>query len=348
MIQINISPARRKEIKKAVYETLCNYPVPFIPLKIKSLVRSFSNIRLIPYSKHMKRIGLTYNQMIYFANTMDACTDYYAESDLYIIYYNDVKKNITLSNRYRWNIAHELGHIILKHQKTHNKTRIFRSELSDPEYNELEAEADYFAQLILVPHVVLYAFKVSTERQLKDFCQISGPAAFRRFRDYKQWIRQINGNDDYDRPLFHYYHNFIYKKHCRTCDAYYIQSTGKYCPICGNKTLEWGDGKMIYSKIELNEKNKPKKCPICDNEETLVDGNYCQICGTYLLNECSNTNCGASLPSNARYCSICGCQSTYLKMNFLNAWNYRAEVTGFMDIPDELPYDFEEEGLPFN
>ena len=123
MIQTNISPARRKEIKKAVYETLCNYPVPFVPLKIKSLVRSFSNIRLIPYSKHMKIMGLTYSQMIRFANTMDACTDYYAESDLYIVYYNDIEKSITLSNRYRWNIAHELGHIILKHQKTHNLIR---------------------------------------------------------------------------------------------------------------------------------------------------------------------------------------------------------------------------------
>ena len=361
MIQTNIRSARRKEIKKAVYETLCNYPVPFIPLKIKSLVRSFPNIRLISYSKHMKTMGLTYSQMIRFANTMDACTDYYAESDLYIVYYNDIEKSITLSNRYRWNIAHELGHIILKHQKTHNKTRIFRSELSDPEYDELEDEADYFAQLILVPHVVLYAFNVSTERQLKDFCQISGPAAFRRFRDYKQWIRQINGNDDYDKPLFHYYYNFIYKKHCRTCAAYFIQHSGKYCPICGNKTLEWGDGKMKYvAKIHLDQNSKATRCPICDNEDISPNGNYCHICGTYLVNRCTNINdsyesCGELATANARYCIYCGAPTTFFKNNLLKAWN-QENLINFDDLPEDpldTPDDVEsffhgEDALPFD
>ncbi len=357
MIQTNISPARRKEIKKAVYETLCNYPVPFIPLKIKSLVRSFPNIRLISYSKHMKHMGLTYSQMIRFANTMDACTDYYAESDIYIVYYNDIEKSITLSNRYRWNIAHELGHIILQHQKAHNKTRIFRSELSDPEYDELEAEADYFAQLILVPHVVLYAFKITTAKQLKELCQISNPAAIRRFHAYQQWEKHINGNDIYDRPLFHYYYNFIYKKHCRTCDAYMVQGKGNYCPICGNKTLQWGDGKMKYTpKIVLDQNSKAVRCPVCDNEEISPVGNYCHICGTFLVNQCTNTNfCGELAAANARYCIHCGSETTFFQNNLLDAWN-QPSSTNFMDIPDDildLPnstqniFD-EDEDLPFN
>ena len=81
------------------------------------------------------------------------------DPNIYIIYYNDIDShNIINSNRYCWNIAHELGHILLEHHKTNEKTRIFRSSLSNQEYDYFEAEADYFAQLILVPHVVLYAF----------------------------------------------------------------------------------------------------------------------------------------------------------------------------------------------
>lgn len=354
MIQININPGRRQEIKKIVYETLCNYSVPFIPLKIKSLVRSFSNIRLIPYSKQMKRMNLSYSQMIRFANTMDACTDYYVDNDLYIIYYNDIEKSITLSNRYRWNIAHELGHIMLKHQKTHIKTRIFRNELSNSEYNEVEAEADYFAQLILVPHVVLYAFKISSELQLKEFCQISGPAAFHRFQDYKQWAKQINGTDNYDKPLFYYYYNFIYKKHCQTCDSYVIQKSGKYCPICGQKTLKWGDGDIMkYPLLETYENGKLKECPNCHNEETSIDGEFCQICGKSLINTCTNSDCGFSpLPSNARYCPLCGCHSSFYKSKLLKDWNYKEPPSlNFEDmlktIPDAIEDEIDEE-LPFN
>lgn len=349
MITITISPHRRQVIKSIVLSALRYSQNASLPVKIKSICKAYPNIRLVSFSTQMKRRNITYKDMIEFCGTSDSCADYYANSDKYIIYYNDIElTRIVNSNRYRWNIAHELGHILLGHHKCSHKTRIYRCSLSDEEYNYLEAEADYFAQLILVPHVVLYAFRIQNERQLKALCKISNPAATRRFRAYKKWLKNINGDDPYDRPLFQYYYKYIFKKQCSTCGAHIIQAKGIYCPICGNTTLQWGDGKMIYTKIELNEKDKPKKCPICDNEETLVDGNYCQICGTYLLNDCSNTDCGASLPSNARYCSICGFQSTYLKMHFLNAWNYRSEVTGFVDIPDELPYDVEEDGLPFN
>lgn len=301
----------------------------------------------------MKRRDITYKEMIEFCGTSDSCADYYANFDKYIIYYNDIDLvNIVNSNRYRWNIAHELGHILLDHHKSTNKTRIYRSSLSDEEYDYLEAEADYFAQLILVPHVVLYAFKVATERQLKDFCKISGPAAARRFRDYKRWIRHINGKDTYDKPLFHYYYNFIYKKKCLTCGAHLIQHEGKYCPICGNKTLQWGDGKMQYKiRYDLNEESRLYQCSVCKNENIPKDAIYCQICGTPVQNKC--TSCGKLADSDARYCIYCGNKTTF-NSKVLPDWESELEEikkenhmgNGFMNIPDEYPED--DEGLPFN
>ena len=160
MIQINIPEYRKIEIKNAVLLALQNSNAFSLPVKIKAVARSFPNIRLIPFSKHMRCFHLSYNQMITFVESKDACTDFYANKNLYYIYYNDVDASVTTSNRYRWNIAHELGHILLKHHVNNQKTRIFRSSLTDTEYNELEAEADYFAQLILVPHAVLIGFKV--------------------------------------------------------------------------------------------------------------------------------------------------------------------------------------------
>lgn len=59
--------------------------------------------------------------MITFVESKDACTDFYANKNLYYIYYNDVDASVTTSNRYRWNIAHELGHILLKHHVNNQK-----------------------------------------------------------------------------------------------------------------------------------------------------------------------------------------------------------------------------------
>ncbi len=353
MIQTNINPIRRNEIKQIVYKTLCNYQPPCIPVKIKSLVRSFPQIRLIAYSKHMHKMNISYKQMLCLAGTMDAYTDYYAHEDLYIIYYNDIEKSITLSNRYRWDIAHELGHIMLSHHKLYSKTRIFRNKLSKQEYDVLEAEADYFAQLILVPHVVLYAFKIRTATQLKDLCQISGPAATRRFYAYRQWKNNIDGSDAYDRPLFHYYYNFIYKKNCHICGAHFIQCTGKYCPICGNKSLKWGDGEMKYiTKINLNENGKAIKCPVCENEEVSQDGKYCHICGTYLINHCTNEpdsyeGCGRLASGNARYCIYCGAETTFLKNGILKPWNLSDDKNMPSNLDDDILPTIDEE-LPFN
>lgn len=237
MTQTNIPIERRQEIKQAVYNTLRNYKQSYIPVKIKAIARSFSNIRLVQYSKHMKIMSLSYDEMMEFTGTKDACTDYYADERFYIIYYNDIDRNITTSNRYRWNIAHELGHIMLEHHITHEKTRIFRNELSNNEYDELEEEADYFASLILVPHAALLGFQIKNANYIKVMCKISEPAAKRRYYEFVEWKSHVNAQDEYDNRIFHLYYNFIYKRKCKNCGTGLIQRYGKHCPICGKKNI---------------------------------------------------------------------------------------------------------------
>ncbi len=346
MIQTNISTKRRLEIKNTVYNALLHSKKCTLPIKIKAITRSYENIRLIPYSKHMRLFDISYEKMRAFAQTKDAFTDYYANEDRYLIYYNDIDINIVTSNRYRWNIAHELGHVLLEHHKRNNNTRIFRCSLSDKEYNYLEEEADYFAQLILVPHVVLAGFKIQNSNEIKILCKISDPASRKRYYEYLNWKSHIDAQNEYDNRIFHYYYNFIYKKQCETCKASFIQRYGKYCPICGNKTIQWGDGNMIYPKLDTRENGKLTECPNCKNEETDIEGDYCQICGRNLINKCSYDDCyyNEPLPSNARYCPICGNRSTFYNAGFLKEWNYEDSPNSFLDIPF-IPDD---EQLPFN
>lgn len=342
-----ISPERRGIIKQIVIDTLTHAGFNYLPVDIKRICKSYDFIRLIPFSVQMKHRNMTYEEVCKQCGTDDACADYYAKPGKYIIYYNNIQKTQYInSNRYRWSIAHELGHVLLNHHKIYEKTRIYRCCLSDAEYNYLELEADYFAQLILVPHVVLYAFKIQTAAQLKALCKISNPAANKRFRAYNDWLHNVDHHDSYDRILYYFYYTYIFKKHCTTCGACLIQSKGKYCIICGQKTLQWGDGKMIYPKYEINENGKLKECPNCHNEETYIEGNFCQICGVNLVNKCSNPNCSYtnSLPPNARYCPVCGNTSTFFNSNLLKSWNSIEPA----QLPDTSPSHEDIEELPFD
>lgn len=135
------------------------------------------------------------------------------------------------------------------------------------------------------------------------------------------------------------------KRKCTTCGAQFFNNY-LYCPICGQKTLQWGDGNMIYEKLETNENGKLKECPKCKNEETNIEGSYCQICGELLTNYCSNEDCDYQeiLPSNARYCPVCGSASTFYQNNILKPWNYKEPVPDpFWNIPDPI-----DEELPFS
>lgn len=346
---LEISSNRRTVIKEKVLEVLKNYSEPVLPVKIGSIIRSMSYVKLISYSSQIKKYGITYNELITISETKDAYVVKDNETGRFCIYYNNIDPSITLSNRVRWNLAHELGHIVLDHHRFYKTNKLYRTILTDSEYAYLEKEADYFAQLILVPHAALIAFNINSYNHIRTLCKISGPAAQRRHKDFIRWKQNIDANDKYDNKIFYYYFNFLFKKECKTCGASLIQRHGKYCPICGFKnTLEWGDGdKMKYPLLETYENGKLKECPNCTNEDTDIEGDYCQICGTSLVNKCTNENCtnvSKALPSNAHYCPVCGSESSFYRDNLLKMWNYNnanspnIPMNIFDSIDEELPF----------
>ena len=346
---LEISTKRRLEIKEAVYNTLLLYGTPILPVKIGAIIRNIKYIKLITYSSQIKKHGIPYEELIFNAETKDSYAVRQGSTGRFCIYYNDIDHNIVSSNRVRWNLAHELGHIILNHHETIGVNKLYRG-LDNDTYVYLEKEADYFAALLLVPHAAISGFKITHHNHIRYLCKISEPAAKRRFWEYKEWRAHVDGNDAYDQRIFSYYFNFIYKRNCKVCGASLIQRYGKHCPICGSKnTLEWGDGKMIYDKLD-SRNGKVKICPVCHNEETEIEGDYCQICGISLRNKCSDYRCdnNDTLPTNARFCPICGSVSTFYNADILQAWNkYIAEP--FSNVPDEQ-VDYSSvplEGLPF-
>lgn len=351
MIQV-ISNSRRSEIKWAVYNTLQKDDSPCLPVKIGKIIRACKNIKLITYSSQIKKYNISYKELIINAETKDSYAVRCKSQNRFCIYYNDIDKNIVKSNRVRWNLAHELGHVILKHHNLCNKNKLFRGNIDDDIYNYLEEEADYFAQLILVPHAALIGFEIESHQSIRFMCEISGPASKKRFYEYSKWKRHINPNDAYDKQIFHLFYPFIFKRECRNCGASLIQRYGKYCPVCGKQSLKWGDGKMQYKiRYDLNEERRLYQCSVCENENIPDDAIYCQICGTPVQNKC--TNCGKLAEADARHCIYCGAKTTF-NTKVLPDWKTELEELekesytgdGFMNIPDE--YEDDDEGLPFN
>ncbi len=161
-----------------------------LPVPIKKIVK-FLGYRLVPYSSFAQRHNLTYKETVDYFGTDDACSDYEKNTNIYVVYFNDMDKAKIENHRIRWNIAHELGHIVLGHHKTEN-TRLFRNSLSFKEYNRLEEEADAFASYILVPYIVLNFQRIGMPEDIARICKISATAAKYRFTDFFLWAIRIN------------------------------------------------------------------------------------------------------------------------------------------------------------
>ena len=327
----------KKEIKRIALETLKSYynsgKEVSLPVPIKAIAKS-NNIRVIPYSRHMKTCNLTLEELYYHAGTKDAYTDFDAYSESYIIIYNDMDYYIKTTNRYRWNIAHELGHILLGHHKN-NRTKILSNKLTQDEYVILEKEADWFASYILVPHSVLYNLnKFLSVASIKFYCKISTEAATNRKKDFNRWRRNNSFFNNYDIELLKI---FSHQRVCKNCKSS-VDDEYFYCPVCGKK-----DNFKTYYKNSIKKDIKIMKykdfpnnsgilsiCLVCQNEEIIQGAEYCHICGSNVVNKCLYNNyeqCEQAnlnpIPVNARYCPYCGSYTTF--KNFLPSWKEEQE-----------------------
>ena len=325
---------RRNEIKRAVLDLLSVPGHAVFPVPVKKIAKSIPNCKLIPYSRLAKDANTTIEEFITSVDTRDAYTDYIANGDMYIIGYNDVAEDLIASNRYRWNIAHEIGHVVLKHNKKLMRARLQRRSISSNEYREMEREADLFAKYLLVPYAALYILKTASESDIRKLCKVSKQAAKTEFSSYYDW-RHNRFNCQYD---FLIARAFIHHYYCPKCEQIgQLAPDQHYCTACGNKGIIYhfmeGDAPMKYPAVEINSHHKTVECPVCKNENTDIAGEFCQICGTMITNRCSAEDVFHSdycigmdgLEGDARYCPYCGAPSTFLLNKILLPWDDKGE-----------------------
>lgn len=342
-------------------EFLEEFNIDSYPVDIESIITK-KKWSLTPYSDLMKEFHCDRDTVIRCLRSKDGYTQ--LDNYNYSIAFND---DPALGKRRRFTLMHEVGHIYLGHLRDFDITLLNRGALTPKQNLVLEYEANAFARNVLVPIPMYYYKKNQSASSLQKAFDISYEAATARIslieRDYES-----SKNKGLHSRFMKIYSAFMDKRKCNNCGVGIIQHQGDYCPICGSKnTLKWGDGdKMKYKKYETNENGRLRRCIKCDNEELV--GGYCHICGSPVENYCTDAIAYYNSPDqcinqepllpNARFCPLCGSESTFNQRGILIDWSQELhqieEEQKFMNIPDgideELPFssdDYDEE-LPYN
>lgn len=148
------------------------------PFSLKRLLKkiTFYNISLCSYSKAKQKYGINPFEL----GSDDGET--VKSGNKYIIFYNDEQ----LKTRQRWTIAHEIGHIVMKHD--------FKN-VDEQLYSKMEVEANFFAAQLLIPNQIINCaikrgYNITVDFIIQNF-NVSEEAAIKK-------IETLNKNYEYN------------------------------------------------------------------------------------------------------------------------------------------------------
>jgi Zn-dependent peptidase ImmA (M78 family) len=324
-----------------------------IPIQLDIVLEALKRtIQIYPYSSFLNDEVTIEEIYAFFESELGACS-YDFNSERYIIYYNDTKDNYGLE---RFTIAHELGHIFLKHHQKLNTNVLLRKGVSAKQYQEFEKEANCFARNFLSPYPLVFSITDITRKNKQTILDIMG--AFRL--SYKAAETRVSSLklDSYriTQEHFNYFnkYNILYGDYCTVCLN--AETTGSnFCKICGvqNNVFEKGVDRLYYEDgADMNDEMQVLQCPRCGNEEINDTAGHCKICGLKLYNYCIREEVWDSAegcfraqshknPSNARFCEVCGKETLFFKEGLLEPWEeakQKIESSNNLSSEDDFPF----------
>lgn len=159
--ETKLSKSRYFQIRDTVWMTLIECKIHKLPLEL-DLILNHYHISYCTYEKINSNNNI--NQDILNATKLYLGFTFIDKKNNITIYFNN---NISLTLK-RFTIAHEIGHIILKHQNIDNLI--------------LEKEANMFAARLLMPTGPLNAMKIESSEEIAQICKVSIEAATYRFK----------------------------------------------------------------------------------------------------------------------------------------------------------------------
>lgn len=153
-----ISPNYKRATNMAYKTIIDNLDNFMLPINVIGILKSLKNVKLKPYSKVCNEFDYTYEELLDFFPSEYGFNLYDDKNGNYLVLYNDYKEETTVF----FTLAHELGHIILKHKEDTNINN---------------KEADCFARNLLCPIPIVDDVCMTNPDDYMLFFGISEPMA---------------------------------------------------------------------------------------------------------------------------------------------------------------------------
>ena len=179
------------------YAYICNQvlqlyrslPTISFPMNPQLFFDQIKNCKTMAYTTFAEINSCSINDVLELCESESGCTHYDITNNRYLVLFNGSTANNNVVGRIRWTLAHELGHVILKHLSYLAEPRIAENNFNKLSNPELEAEADYFAALLLCPMPLYEQLHIQSASDIQDVFGLSYEASNVRWNEYIKWKR---------------------------------------------------------------------------------------------------------------------------------------------------------------
>ena len=180
---------RYNYINNQVLKIYSMLPNISFPLNINNVLNLIPDCKYMSYQKFAQISNCTIEDVIHICESKSGCTHYDILQNRYLILCNHSTDENNNMGRQRWTCCHEIGHVICKHLAFSAYAKLPENNLTlniNPEY---EAEADYFAAMLLSPFPYFKLLNIQSATDIQNTFGLSNEASLYRYKQYRNWLR---------------------------------------------------------------------------------------------------------------------------------------------------------------
>ncbi len=157
------------------------------PVNVLELFKLVPNCKVMTYQQFADKYNTDIDFVINMCKSKSGCTHYDNKSKNYLVLYNNSNTNHNVNGRILWTLAHELGHIILKHVPRVQFNSIAENGFNEDINKQFETEADFFAANLLSPFQLFKPLEINSSSDIQNIFGLSAQASNFRWENYQKW-----------------------------------------------------------------------------------------------------------------------------------------------------------------
>ncbi len=169
-----------------IYRTMDKIRFPITP---RSLIAQVPNCRVMSYQKFAEINNCKLDDVIQICESKTGCTHYDTTKNRYLILLNESSSGNNVPGRKIWTEGHEYGHVKLGHLPIAAVPQLAENGFNNLSMDEFEAEADYFASMLLCPMPICQLLNISSPQDIHNIFGLSYEASDIRYNAYEKWLR---------------------------------------------------------------------------------------------------------------------------------------------------------------